>query len=172
LKIEKIFKVDEEKYLVKFKNKSFLHSEIKEKNEINNLNLLLSAEIRTLDLSLFKKIDRILSNDQNFYLVKWKSLSYSDATWENVEDLKLLQDFSYFIEKYEASFFPRTYIGIPLKWEMIQPNLPDGLSGFKNNHVLKKYQVEGLNWLLFCWFQQQSCIIADDVGLGKYNFCF
>jgi chromodomain-helicase-DNA-binding protein 7 len=35
-------------------------------------------------------------------------------------------------------------------------------SGFR----LRSYQLEGLNWLLFNWWNRRSCILADEMGLG------
>ncbi|RKP19872.1 hypothetical protein ROZALSC1DRAFT_817, partial [Rozella allomycis CSF55] len=32
---------------------------------------------------------------------------------------------------------------------------------------LRKYQLEGLNWLMFCYLKNQGSIIADEMGLGK-----
>ena len=32
---------------------------------------------------------------------------------------------------------------------------------------LRSYQLEGVNWLLFNWFQRRSSILADEMGLGK-----
>ena len=37
----------------------------------------------------------------------------------------------------------------------------------KNNVVLREYQVEGVNWLIFSWYQRRNCILADEMGLGK-----
>merc|ERR1712100_454526 len=35
------------------------------------------------------------------------------------------------------------------------------------NHKLRDYQLEGLNWLTFCWYNNRSSILADEMGLGK-----
>ena len=32
---------------------------------------------------------------------------------------------------------------------------------------MKKFQVEGLNWLIKCWAENRNCILADEMGLGK-----
>lgn len=32
---------------------------------------------------------------------------------------------------------------------------------------MRDYQLEGLNWLMFCWIRRQGSIIADEMGLGK-----
>ena len=38
---------------------------------------------------------------------------------------------------------------------------------FKNNNELRDYQLEGINWLLYCYYKQTNCILADEMGLGK-----
>jgi chromodomain-helicase-DNA-binding protein 7 len=38
---------------------------------------------------------------------------------------------------------------------------------FKNNNVLREYQLEGLNWLRYSWYKGNNCILADEMGLGK-----
>ncbi|RCH79663.1 hypothetical protein CU098_001735, partial [Rhizopus stolonifer] len=36
-----------------------------------------------------------------------------------------------------------------------------------NGGTLMKHQIEGLNWILLNWKKHQTCILADDEGLGK-----
>ena len=31
---------------------------------------------------------------------------------------------------------------------------------------LRGYQIEGMKWLLFNWWNSRSCILADEMGLG------
>lgn len=38
---------------------------------------------------------------------------------------------------------------------------------YKNGFSLRYYQIEGLNWLLGCWYTKRSSILADEMGLGK-----
>ena len=38
---------------------------------------------------------------------------------------------------------------------------------YKDGNTLRDYQLEGLNWLSFCWYKRQNCILADEMGLGK-----
>jgi hypothetical protein len=37
---------------------------------------------------------------------------------------------------------------------------------YKNGNTLRPYQLEGLNWLSFCWHHRQNSILADEMGLG------
>lgn len=38
---------------------------------------------------------------------------------------------------------------------------------YKNDNVLRSYQVVGLNWLIRKFFEGKNCILADEMGLGK-----
>ena len=38
---------------------------------------------------------------------------------------------------------------------------------YKNDNTLRTYQLEGLNWLTYCWYNNQHSILADEMGLGK-----
>ena len=38
---------------------------------------------------------------------------------------------------------------------------------YKNNNKLREYQLEGVNWLNFSWFNHRNCLLADEMGLGK-----
>ena len=37
--------------------------------------------------------------------------------------------------------------------------------------TLRDYQLDGLNWLIYSWMQDQNCILADEMGLGKTVQC-
>ena len=38
---------------------------------------------------------------------------------------------------------------------------------YKGGRKLFDYQQEGLNWLIYCWYNRRNCILADEMGLGK-----
>ena len=49
----------------------------------------------------------------------------------------------------------------------------DDAGAFKG-FQLRSYQLEGVNWLLFNWWNKRSCILADEMGAGtcsKYLYC-
>jgi SNF2 family DNA or RNA helicase len=35
------------------------------------------------------------------------------------------------------------------------------------NLTLRDYQVEGIKWLVYCWYKRRNSILADEMGLGK-----
>jgi hypothetical protein len=107
----------------------------------------------------------------NSYLVKWKSLPLDQATWEKDSFIKTLPDGPGAIKEYET---------IPDPWKKRENALavgrrPDSSQWtkfeespvYKSQNMLRSYQLEGLNWLVYCWMHKQSCIIADEMGLGK-----
>lgn len=48
-----------------------------------------------------------------------------------------------------------------------QLKLPTKSKEYRNGNTLREYQVDGLNWLLRCWYTMRSSILADEMGLGK-----
>ena len=105
------------------------------------------------------------------YLVKWKSLQLDQATWEKESFVKSLVDGPAAIKYYQR---------IPDPWKKRENALavgrrPDASQWtkfeespiYKSENTLRLYQLEGLNWLVYCWMHKQSCIIADEMGLGK-----
>ncbi|CAH8678580.1 unnamed protein product [Schistosoma rodhaini] len=104
-----------------------------------------------------------------YYLVKWRSLAYEDATWELSQDVDPTKVKEFYKRRYPPRnpFIPRdnNYKIIrpdPSTWKPIDSN-----TVYKNNNKLRDYQVEGVNWLTFCWYHHRNCILADEMGLGK-----
>nr|CCA16095.1 KIAA1416 protein putative [Albugo laibachii Nc14] len=106
-------------------------------------------------------------DDGRWYLVKWRILPYSDATWERAVDLK--DDKA--IEQYEASL----HLPPKIEWEPLpRPSLREYRKleaspsfGIDGSLQLRIYQLEGLNWLLWNWYNERPSILADEMGLGK-----
>jgi hypothetical protein len=129
------------------------------------------------------------------YVVKWKGLPYSEITWEYWRDIKgdavdEVEDF-WFRQKAPdleevRKITSRTHPHIR-DFRKLQSSAQYGISqrarpvadlgddvpmdteddevdpdrGFR----LRSYQLEGVNWLLFNWWNKRSCILADEMGL-------
>ncbi|KAF1775031.1 P-loop containing nucleoside triphosphate hydrolase [Phytophthora cactorum] len=101
------------------------------------------------------------------YYIKWRILPYTDATWERACDIK--DDAA--LAKYKASIVvpdeevwkprPRPSIREYRKLEE-SPRF-----GEDQSLSLRAYQLEGLNWLLWNWYNERPSILADEMGLGK-----
>ncbi|XP_075938173.1 chromodomain-helicase-DNA-binding protein 6 isoform X1 [Anarhichas minor] len=120
----------------------------------------------------YVEVDRVLEvavttdtetgEEVTHYLVKWCSLSYEEATWELQEDLdpEKIKEFE------EIQKLPPDLRHMerppPEKWHKL-----DRCRGYRNGNLLREYQLEGMNWLLFNWYNRKNCILADEMGLGK-----
>uniref|UniRef100_A0A667YIK5 Chromodomain helicase DNA binding protein 7 n=1 Tax=Myripristis murdjan TaxID=586833 RepID=A0A667YIK5_9TELE len=119
----------------------------------------------------YVEVDRVLdvseSTDENgetvtLYLVKWCSLPYEDSTWELKADIDQSK-----IEEYE-----RIAARTPNTKRVERPPTADWQKSessreYRNGNALREYQLEGLNWLSFNWYNKRNCILADEMGLGK-----
>lgn len=193
----RVTKKGEEEFLVKFNGLSYLHLEWISREEMLEAKMGGSRIKKFMAKPLsahhyddkhvfnpdYTQIDRVVSGWEHpelenpsvmtaSYLVKWKSLPYEEATWEKREDVEGIDGGREKIAEWlarptlESRQDPaQMRIGQrPLKssWQAM-PESPV----YKNGNTLRPYQLEGINWLVYCWINKQSCIIADEMGLGK-----
>uniref|UniRef100_A0A8C6IG92 Chromodomain-helicase-DNA-binding protein 7 n=1 Tax=Mus spicilegus TaxID=10103 RepID=A0A8C6IG92_MUSSI len=179
--------VEVEEFYVKYKNFSYLHCQWasvedleKDKRIQQKIKRFKSKQGQSKFLSeieddLFNpdyvEVDRIMdfarSTDDRgepvtHYLVKWCSLPYEDSTWE------LRQD----IDQTKIEDFEKLMSREPETERVERPPADDWKKSessreYKNNNKLREYQLEGVNWLLFNWYNMRNCILADEMGLGK-----
>ncbi|CDQ70860.1 unnamed protein product [Oncorhynchus mykiss] len=176
-----------EEFYVKFKSFSYLHCRWADLEELEKDKRIhqkvkrfrakqaLATFVTEMDDEPFNpdyvEVDRVLDESEstdengepvNLYLVKWCSLPYEDSTWELKADIDLAK-----IEEYEAvsARQPET--------KRVERPPTDGWQksessrDYKNDNALREYQLEGVNWLLFNWYNTRNCILADEMGLGK-----
>ncbi|XP_063511206.1 chromodomain-helicase-DNA-binding protein 9 isoform X4 [Pongo pygmaeus] len=181
--------IDTEEFFVKYKNYSYLHCEwateeqlLKDKRiqqkikrfklrQAQRAHFFADMEEEPFNPD-YVEVDRVLEvsfcEDKDtgepviYYLVKWCSLPYEDSTWELKEDVDLakIEEF----EQLQASRPDTRRLDRPPSniWKKI-----DQSRDYKNGNQLREYQLEGLNWLLFNWYNRRNCILADEMGLGK-----
>ncbi|XP_034411872.1 chromodomain-helicase-DNA-binding protein 8 isoform X4 [Cyclopterus lumpus] len=177
-----------EEFFVKYKNYSYLHCEWASLSQLEKDKRIHQkikrfktkhAQMRHLfqeDEEAFNpdyvEADRILdvshSVDKDngepviYYLVKWSSLPYEDATWELKEDVDegKVEEFSKIQNRQPR--LKRTPRPPASSWKKLEETRE-----YKNGNTLREYQLEGVNWLLFNWYNRQNCILADEMGLGK-----
>ena len=133
------------------------------------------------------------------YVVKWKGLPYAEMTWEYWRDIKrdavdlaedfwdrqqppsvetvrdavmtrhpAVRDFKKLQESpvYGISSRPRPVARLDGADAPAQEE-ESTFEGFR----LRSYQLEGVNWLLFNWWNKRSCILADEMGLVRNISC-
>ncbi|KAH9134583.1 hypothetical protein AeRB84_019682 [Aphanomyces euteiches] len=104
------------------------------------------------------------------YFIKWRVLSYAESTWERACDI--VDDDA--IKKYKKrSALPANLEKTP-KDAMVRPSIREykkleasPLFGEDKSLTLRAYQLEGLNWLRWNWYNSRASILADEMGLGK-----
>ncbi|KAG7271939.1 hypothetical protein CRUP_007710 [Coryphaenoides rupestris] len=177
-----------EEFFVKYKNYSYMHCEWSTMEQLERdkrihqklkrfktkyaqMRKLFQEEEEAFNPD-YVEVDRILDESHSvdkdngepliYYLVKWCSLPYEDATWElkedvdegKVEEFKKIQD--------RPPRLKRTPRPPAASWKKLEE-----FREYKSGNVLREYQLEGVNWLLFNWYNRQNCILADEMGLGK-----
>uniref|UniRef100_A0A3B3WQN2 Uncharacterized protein n=1 Tax=Poecilia mexicana TaxID=48701 RepID=A0A3B3WQN2_9TELE len=115
---------------------------------------------RILDVS--HSVDKDNGEPVIYYLVKWCSLPYEDATWELKEDVDegKVEEFGKIQNRQPR--LKRSARPPASSWKKLEETRE-----YKNGNTLREYQLEGVNWLLFNWYNRQNCILADEMGLGK-----
>ncbi|CAI9637243.1 unnamed protein product [Alternaria burnsii] len=129
------------------------------------------VEVRTeeIDKARIKEVDKAL--------IKYKGLGYEDTVWESVptpEDGDRWLDFVTAYNDWVAGRYVKIPKQGPLKGriekarstpfaKLEREKQPDNLLGGE----LMKYQLDGLNWLYYKWYDQKNAILADEMGLGK-----
>lgn len=151
------------------------------KNKVHKNPLTHSQSIPSLQTTLLTfdetfvnpqwfEVDRVIDdrivNGKRTFLVKWKELEYEEATWEEESFIKNKPAIDAYFERRKHSS-PKK---IPSRWtrpppELFKPIKEPPVS--KTNFVLRDYQLEGLNWLRYCWYNRRNSILADEMGLGK-----
>uniref|UniRef100_A0A8B9DD89 Chromodomain helicase DNA binding protein 6 n=1 Tax=Anser cygnoides TaxID=8845 RepID=A0A8B9DD89_ANSCY len=177
-----------EEFYVKYRNFSYLHCKWATLEELEK-DPRISQKIKRFrnkqaqmkhiftepDEDLFNpdyvEVDRILEvahtkdpdtgEEVTHYLVKWCSLPYEESTWELEEDVDPGK-----IKEFEALQIPPEikHMERPASesWQKLEKSRE-----YKNSNQLREYQLEGMNWLLFNWYNRKNCILADEMGLGK-----
>ncbi|XP_076828846.1 LOW QUALITY PROTEIN: chromodomain-helicase-DNA-binding protein 8 [Brachyhypopomus gauderio] len=180
--------VNVEEFFVKYKNYSYLHCEwatLEQLERDKRIHQKLKrfktkqAQMRHIFQEEeepfnpdYVEVDRILDESNSvdkengepliYYLVKWCSLPYEDATWELKEDVDegKVEEFKKIQSRQPR--LKRTARPPASAWKKLEQSRE-----YRSANTLREYQLEGVNWLLFNWYNRQNCILADEMGLGK-----
>ncbi|KAI8069985.1 SNF2 family N-terminal domain-containing protein [Gongronella butleri] len=129
------------------------------------------------DFSEHHKVDRIIDEGELtdpltgetkvYYLVKWMGLLYDASTWEPEVDMQQI-DAAKIQEFHARRQIPQEKLAAaPARPSIDQFTQYTNSIKYRYGNELRQYQLEGLNWLRFCYFHRRSCILADEMGLGK-----
>ncbi|KAG9341958.1 hypothetical protein JZ751_018275 [Albula glossodonta] len=181
--------VEVEEFFVKYKNYSYLHCEwateqhlVKDKRIQQKIKRFKIKQAQRAHFFAdmeedpfnpdYVEVDRVLEvsycEDKDtgapvvYYLVKWCSLPYEDSTWELKED----------VDQSKIDEFEQLQAAQPDSRRVERPPAShwkkrEQSREYRNGNSLRDYQLEGVNWLLFNWYNRRNCILADEMGLGK-----
>lgn len=166
---------DLELFYVKYRNFSYLHCKWATMEELEkdpriaqkikrfrNKQAQMKHIFTEPDEDLFNpdyiEIDRILEvahtkdaetgEEVTHYLVKWCSLPYEESTWELEEDVDPAK-----VKEFESlQILPEVkHVERPASdaWQKLETSRE-----YKNSNRLREYQLEGMNWLLFNWYNR------------------
>ncbi|XP_044766089.1 chromodomain-helicase-DNA-binding protein 1 [Coccinella septempunctata] len=131
----------------------------------------------------YNNVERIIAKAEKpegglDYYIKWESLPYADATWE---DAALIQQkwpkkIEEFEDREQSKRTPTRHCKVLRhrpKFHEVKSQ-PEYMMGTEKNLVLRDYQMDGLNWMIHAWSKENSVILADEMGLGKtiQTICF
>ncbi|MBN3326562.1 CHD8 protein, partial [Atractosteus spatula] len=107
----------------------------------------------------YVEVDRILDESHSvdkdngepvvYYLVKWCSLPYEDSTWELKEDVDEGKVLEFKKIQSRQPCLKRVPRPPASAWKKL-----DLSREYKNGNTLREYQLEGVNWLLFNWYNR------------------
>ncbi len=111
-------------------------------------------------------------------LMKFKGLGYEDVVWAEPpaqDDEERWADFQAAYDDYVMGFFVHPPVKRDLEARLVKlraQNFRDSLvltaqPSSLTGGDLMAYQLEGLNWIYYQWFNRQNAILADEMGLGK-----
>ena len=124
-----------------------------------------------------EEIDKARIREVGKALIKYKGLGYEDTVWTEVPTPADGDRWSDFVSAYD-DWVKGRYVQVPKSGpmkirldkargkpfeELERKKQPEYISGGE----LMQYQVDGLNWLYYRWYQKKNAILADEMGLGK-----
>jgi chromodomain-helicase-DNA-binding protein 4 len=125
-----------------------------------------------------KEIDLARVKEVDMAYVKYKGLGFEDAIWEKPPRYDEGDRWNDFKSAYE-DYVLKLHVTIPAQSSLRRHLLSIRQQDFESQLMRKtqpswmtggqimQYQMEGLNWLYYQWFDNQNAILADEMGLGK-----
>uniref|UniRef100_A0A069DYF2 Chromodomain-helicase-DNA-binding protein 1 n=1 Tax=Panstrongylus megistus TaxID=65343 RepID=A0A069DYF2_9HEMI len=125
-------------------------------------------------LKSYNRVERIIAEsktDEQFeYYIKWESLPYSEATWEDslLIEKKWPKKIREFRDREESKRTPSKLCrALKNRPKFTKIDEQPAYMGGDQVLCLRDYQISGLNWLVHSWCKENSVILADEMGLGK-----
>ncbi|KAI1802182.1 PHD/FYVE-zinc-finger like domain-containing protein [Daldinia bambusicola] len=143
------------------------------------IDVILNVRYKRGSTASSKEEDLNRISDIQEVFVKFQGLSYEEAVWDEPPPRDSETLWAAFTAAYDeflnGKYFPpardrgmreriSNYRSLDFQTSCELKSQPPGL---KEGRILMPYQMEGVNWLLYNFHQQQNVILADEMGLGK-----
>ncbi|KAI8084780.1 P-loop containing nucleoside triphosphate hydrolase protein [Halteromyces radiatus] len=132
----------------------------------------------------WKVIDRVLDTKQSqsghvkMVFAKFRGLAYDQACWDTPPfEAQLTAPYHEALRRYRMMDSIKPVNEMKEHISILRSKLRADDFGrlrelkkqpdYVTNGTILPHQLDGLNWLIYQWEQQQPCILADDMGLGK-----
>ncbi|KAI0535107.1 PHD/FYVE-zinc-finger like domain-containing protein [Xylaria digitata] len=140
--------------------------------------VLLNVKYRTRVKTLSKAEDLQRIDDITSVFVKFQGLSYEEVVWDEPPSRDSGAPWEAFVAAYDEFLNGKYFVAVP-DYKMRERIALYRSQDFEKDCELKsqpaqlkkgklmEYQMEGVNFLLYNFHQQQNVILADEMGLGK-----
>lgn len=122
-----------------------------------------------------EKSDKAAINMVDGVYVKFQGLGYEESVWEEPPEPSEKERWQDFVAAYNEFLAGKYFKHQPVD------SMKETLKDFRASEYeewkkqpsslvggeMMKYQMEGLNWLLFQFYKKKNVILADEMGLGK-----
>ncbi|KAI0451702.1 PHD/FYVE-zinc-finger like domain-containing protein [Xylaria acuta] len=140
--------------------------------------VLLNVKYRTRVITSSKAEDLERIDDITSVFLKFQGLSYEEVVWDEPPPRNSGAPWEAFIAAYDEYLNGKYFIAVPDYKMRERIALYRSLDFGKDCELksqpaqlrkgkLMEYQMEGVNFLLYNFHQQQNVILADEMGLGK-----
>ncbi|KAI1156960.1 PHD/FYVE-zinc-finger like domain-containing protein [Nemania diffusa] len=140
--------------------------------------VLLNVKYRTQVKTSSKAEDLQRIDDVTLIFVKFQGLGYDEVVWDEPPAQNSGAPWDAFVEAYDEYLNGKYFVAVP-DYKMSERidhyrsldfgrhcELKSQPAQLKKGNLME-YQIEGVNFLLYNFHQQQNVILADEMGLGK-----
>ncbi len=131
---------------------------------------LEQLEMKRQSLEDYIAVERVINSRRDrsgdtLYYCKWKSLPYSESTWETAEDIAPFQDcIDEYLNRQQSACVPHRstkYSNMAARKAVFRrlTKQPE----FIKEGKLREYQLEGVSWLAYLWSTDTNGILADEM---------
>ncbi|KAI9683179.1 MAG: hypothetical protein M1829_005970 [Trizodia sp. TS-e1964] len=132
----------------------------------------LAREKHSDEIDQYTKVERIIAkrdgDSGTEYYAKWRGLNYDACTWETQSVMNEIaqSEIEKFLNRTSMKFRTTPKNEGPGRKPCLHVEITKQPSYIKHGE-LRRFQLDGLNYLAHNWCKKKNVILADEMGLGK-----